>query len=270
MRINSSETIAFTANRTAKNTSLIEKSLLRLGSGLKIAKGSENASGLAISETMRAQIKGISQSQRNMQDGLSLLETSNEGLNNVNDLLQRARELAVMTATDTLTFNDRQVNQMELDQILEGINDTAGKLEFNTKRILGSTDSIKLQVGGNAGQHMTLDAINVNTEALNLDGISLILREGAENMITTVDDAIKKVTSFLTKVGSDMQAIEHHLSNAKVFEVNLSKSLSLLEDTDMAAEMMNFVGLDIRQKGDHLLIQSVNKNFQDVLNLLSK
>src|SRR5690554_690258 len=122
MRINSSERITFTANRTAKNTNQIEKSLLRLGSGLKIAKGSENASGLAISETMRAQIKGISQSQRNMQDGLSLLETSNEGLNNVNGLLQRARELAVRTATDTLTFNDREVNQMELDQILEGIN----------------------------------------------------------------------------------------------------------------------------------------------------
>lgn len=275
MRVLSQEHISFSTNRYQRNASQIEKSLHKLGSGLKIAKGSDNASGLSISETMRAQIRGISRAQSNMLDGLSVLESANEGLNNVNGLLQRARELAVSSATDTMTMNDRLASQEELNNILAAIDDTAEKLEFNTKKILGEDSSLKLQVGAHSGQQMTINLFDVSATALDLrdrDGnsASLVLRDQAEALITKVDDAIKKVSGYLTNIGSDMESVEHHLANASVFETNLTKSLSLLEDTDMAEEMMNFISLDIRQKGDHLLVSQVNQNIQGVMSLFSK
>lgn len=276
MRIHSQENIAFSKTRMTRNNTQIEKSLQKLGTGLKIAKGSDNASGLSISETMRAQIRGISRAQSNMQDGLSVLEASNEGLNNVNGLLQRARELAVANANGTLTDSDREAGQKELDQIFEAINDTSTKLEFNTKKILGDRAPIILHVGANPGQRMSIDTIDVSTEALGLinedtnEHFGLTKQGDAEALITKIDDAIKTISGHLTKVGSQMEAIEHHLTNAMVFEANLTKSLSLLEDTDMAKEMMQFVNLDIRQKGDHLLVSSVNKNLNDMLSLFSR
>lgn len=271
----SGEQIAVSANRSMRNAGQIEKSLMKLGSGVKIAKGSDNASGLSISETMRAQIRGISRAQSNMQDGLSVLEASNEGLNNVNGLLQRARELAVMSSNDTLTVNDRAASQVELENLLGAVDDTASKLEFNTKKILGQEGSLTLQVGANPGQQMQITLVDVSAEALGLrqnNGkyVSLELRDLANELITKIDDAIKTVSSHLTRIGSNMEAVEHHLTNALTFENNLTKSLSLLEDTDMAKEMMNFVNLDIRQQGDHLLVKQVNQNIHSVMSLFSK
>ncbi|MFC5604099.1 flagellin [Sporosarcina koreensis] len=270
MRVLSGEHIAVSANRSMRNAGQIEKSLLKLGTGTKIAKGSDNASGLSISETMRAQIRGISRAQSNMQDGLSVLEASNEGLNNVNGLLQRARELAVMSANDTLTVNDRAASQVELDHLLGAVDDTATKLEFNTKKILGQNGSLTLQVGANPGQQMQITLVDVSSKALGLEGASLELRDLADKLITKIDEAIKTVSGHLTRIGSNMEAVEHHLTNALTFENNLTKSLSLLEDTDMAKEMMNFVSLDIRQQGDHLLVKQVNQNIHSVMSLFSK
>ncbi|GEN83014.1 flagellin [Sporosarcina luteola] len=275
MRVLSQEHITFSTNRSQRNTSQIEKSLVKLGSGLKIAKGSDNASGLSISETMRAQIRGISRAQSNMQDGLSVLEASNEGLNNVNGLLQRARELAVMSSNDTMTVNDRAASQVELENLLGAVDDTASKLEFNTKKILNEDSSLILQVGANPGQQMKISLVDVSAKALGLrqdngEYASLEMRDLANELITKIDKAIETVSGHLTRVGSNMEAVEHHLTNALVFENNLSKSLSLLEDTDMAKEMMNFVQMDIRQQGDHLLVGQVNQNIHSVMTLFSK
>ncbi|WP_232329767.1 flagellin N-terminal helical domain-containing protein [Sporosarcina sp. P37] len=246
----------------------MEKTLMKLSTGSKVEKGSQNASGLAISETMRAQIKGLSQAQRNMQDGLSVLEVSNEGLNNINNLLQRGRELAVAAANGTLTDDDRKAGAEELSQIMGAVNDTAGKLEFNTMKILGDNTAIKLQVGANPGQQMTIGNINVSTAKLGLDGASIATQSDASALIKTLDKAIGTVSSTLTKVGSEMEGIQHHLTNALVFENNLSASLSNLADTDMAKEMMTFVQQDIRTKGDQMLINSVNSNLKETISLL--
>ena len=270
MRIHNQDQIAFSVNRAQRNTNQIEESLQKLSSGLKIASGSDNASGVPISETMRAQIRGLSQAQSNMQDGLSVLEAANEGLTNVNNLLQNIRELAVRSANDTMNEDDRAASQQEIKQLLESIDDTAQKLEFNTKKILGEDTSLILMVGANPGQQITIDLIDTSAKALGIEDISLLSNEAANQMISTVDNAIHKTIGHLTKVGSYMEAIEHHLQNSLVFEANLSKSLSMFEDTDMAAEMLNFISLDIRQQGDQLIVSQVNKNSQDIMNLLSK
>src|SRR5690606_9978801 len=138
-----------------------------------------NASGLAVSETMRAQIRGLSQAQRNMQDGLSVLQAADEGLNHVNGLLQRARELSVMSANDTLTSEDRAAAQMEFDELMQGINDTAEKLEFNTKKILRENAPLILMVGANPGQQLKINLVDTSTTALGLDGSTLLTQDDA-------------------------------------------------------------------------------------------
>ncbi|GKV69391.1 flagellin [Sporosarcina sp. NCCP-2716] len=268
MRINSQELIQSAANQGVRNDKQIEKSLRHLGTGLKVAVAADDAAGKAISETMRAQIRGISQAQRNMQDGLSVLESANEGMNNVNGLLQRARELAVSTANGTFTDADRAASGQELTQILAAVDDTAGKLEFNTKKILGEDMELTLHVGANPTQQLKVSLFDVSSKALGLEGATLGTQSDAEQLISKLDSAIQKVSGHLTKVGSQMEALQHHLSNAGVFEVNLNKSLSLLEDADMAQEMMNFVSQDIRKKGDELLIKHVNSTLQESLGMM--
>ena len=268
MRIHSQEHIQMAANRGIRNDKAIEKSLRHLGSGLRIETSADDAAGTALSATMKAQIRGISQAQRNMQDGLSVLESANEGMNNVNGLLQRARELAVQSANGTFTDKDRESSTEELNQILSSIDDTAEKLEFNTKRILGEDMDLSLHVGANATQTITIRLFDVHSDAIGLGDASIATQEDANELISTIDDAMAMVTGHLTKIGAQMESVEHHLSNSKVFEVNLSKSLSLLEDADMAKEMMHFVSSDIRKKGDELLIKHVNSTLQDALNVL--
>lgn len=268
MRINSSENISIQSNRMQRNATAIEKTLEKLSSGSKVEKASQNASSTAISATMKAQIRGISQAQRNMQDGLSVLEASNGGLNDITQLLHRGREMAVAAANDTLTDKDREASSLELEQILQAIDDTAKNLEFNTKNILGDDAAMNLHVGANPGQAMQIGTINVSVERLGLDGVSIATSDAAGDLISSIDDALKVVTGHLTKVGSEMEAIEHHLANALVFEGNMTASFSALGDTNMAKEMTEFVQQDIRQKGDLLLIKQVNTNLQDTLSFL--
>lgn len=268
MKLQNRDQITFSVNRYQKNSVQIQKSLKHLSTGKKIATSQDNASGLTISETMRAQIRGISRAQSNMQDGLSLLESANEGLNNVNGLMQRARELAVESANDTMTDKDRENIQTEIDQILEAIDDTAKHLEFNTRKILGENTSLNLLVGANPGQKMTINLIDTGTIELKIDDLSVMSNADANETITKLDDAINQTSLHLTTIGSHIESIEFHLRNALTFENNLSESLSLLEDVDLAEEMMNFISLDIRQYGDQLLISQVNQRNHGVLSIL--
>lgn len=269
MKIQNQTAITFSMNRYQRNETQVEKTLDKLASGLNIRRASDNAAGLSVSETFRAQVRGLSQAQRNMQDGLSVLSAADEGLNNVNGLLQRARELAVMNATDTLTDEDRQASQKELDQLLEGINDTAGKLEFNTKKILAENAPLVLMVGANPGQQIKVDLVDTSTTALGLDDVNLLTRDASSKLITKLDKAIVKTTNNLTKIGSYYEAIEHHMENSFVKESNITSSVSKLTDTDMAKEMISFVGLEVRQKSDQLFVSTINQNTADILRILS-
>ncbi|MBP2241994.1 flagellin [Cytobacillus eiseniae] len=270
MKINNQAMISFSVNRYQKNEKLMGNSIEKLASGTSISRASDNAAGLAISETMRAQLRGLSRSQSNMQDGLSVLQVANEGLNNVNTLLQRGRELAVMNATDTLSTADREASQLELDQLMKSINDTANTLEFNTKGILGANQSLALLVGANPGQQINIELMDTSTTALNLDNVSLATRADAENSISKFDSAIKITTRNLTKVGSYYEAIEHHMYNSLINESNLTTSFSKLKDTDIAKEMINNISLSIRQNSDKILVSKVNQSLTEILSLFKK
>lgn len=285
MRVHNNAQIAFTTHRANRNVSQIEKTLEKLGTGLKAGKGAQTASDISISEKMRAQIRGLSQAQRNMNDALSALEVMNEGMNNSSGLTDRMRELAVMAATDTMTDEDRGIAQEELNQLIQEIDDTAKHLEFNTRAILGETIPLVIQIGSNSNQKIEINLIEVTAKKLGLvkDGSSdlpdhvaeakageqLLTREQADQFIRNVDYATTVIAKHLTEIGSKMHAIESHLANAAMYESNLTRALSELEDSDMSREMMNFVQTDIRQQGDQLLIKQVNSNLQELLRLFN-
>lgn len=270
MKLQNQSMIAFSMNRYQRNNTQMEKTLGKLSTGLDIRSAADNPAGQAISETMRAQVRGLSQAQRNMQDGLSVLSAADEGLNFVNGLLQRARELSLMASNDTITNEDRIAAQLEMDQIMAGIDDTAEKLEFNTKKILGERAPLLLMVGSNPGQQLKIDLVDTSTKELfGATPVSIGTTGDARNAIARIDAAIEKTTNNSTKIGSYYEALEHHMKNTLVHETNVTSSLSSLEDTDMAKEMMRFISTSIRQNGDHLLVSQVNRNAQDVMKLLS-
>lgn len=269
LKIQNQAGIAFSTNRYQKNDNAITRTLEKLSGGDKLTRAADNASGLSISETMRGQIRGLSRAQLNMQDGLSVLESTDAGLQHVSSVLQRMRELAVQTSTETVTDEDRDAAQKELDQLLQSIDDTAGKMEFNTQNILGDVRPLYIHVGANAGQKLRIDTVNVSTASLGIEIAKLSTREEAEDLISKVDKAQSIVSKHMANTGSDYESLSHHKENVSNIEISLQKTESLIRDPDMALEMMEFVKQGIRQKGDELLIKHTNKNVSDVLRLFA-
>lgn len=267
LKIQNQAWIAFSTNRYQKNESAITKTLEKLSGGDKLTRAADNASGLSISETMRGQIRGLARAQLNMQDGLSVLETTDAGLQHVSSVLQRVRELAVQSSTDTMTNEDREAAQKELAELLKSIDDTSDKMEFNTQNVLGDVRPLYIHVGSNAGQTLRIDTVNVSTNSLGIKNASLSTKEEAEDLISKVDKAQSIISKHLANTGSDYETLSHHKDNVSNIEISLQKSESLIRDPDMALEMMEFVKQGIRQKGDELLIQHTNQNVSDVLRL---
>ncbi len=267
MKLQNQASIAFSINRYQKNENSMTKTLEKLSGSNSLTRASENASGLSISETMRSQIRGLAQAQRNIQDGISVLESTDGGLQHVSGVLQRIRELAVQTSTDTVTDNDRASAQKELNQLINSIDDTAEKLEFNTQKILGDVRPLYIHVGSNAGQTLRIDTVNISSSQLGLAIAELSTREKAEKLLTKVDFAQLKISSHLANTGSDYEALTHHNENVAIAEINLTTTESLIRDPEMALEMMEFVKNGIRRKADELLIKETNKNISEVLNL---
>ncbi|MBD7943031.1 flagellin [Psychrobacillus sp. Sa2BUA9] len=269
MKIQNQAGIAFSINRYQRNDNAITRTLEKLSGADKLTRAADNASGLSISETMRGQIRGLATAQLNMQDGLSVLETTDAGLQHVSSVLQRIRELAVQTSTDTVSDSDRGTVQEELDQLLQSIDDTAEKMEFNTQTILGDVRPLYIHVGANSGQTLRIDTVNVSTASLGIAIAKLSNREEAENLIAKVDTAKSIISSHVTNTGADYEVLTQHKDNVSNIEASLLKSESLIRDPDMAYEMVEFVKQGIRQKGDEMLIKHTNQNVNDVLSLFS-
>lgn len=269
LKIQNQAGIAFSTNRYQKNDNAITRTLEKLSGGDKLTRAADNASGLSISETMRGQIKGLARAQLNMQDGLSVLETTDAGLQHVSGVLQRVREVAVQSATDTMTDEDRRAAQEELDQLLQSIDDTADKLEFNTQNILGDVRPLYIHVGANTGQTLRIDTVNVSTASLGIEIAKLSTREEAEDLISMADTAQGIISKHLANTGADYESLAHYKDNVSNIEVSLQKSESLIRDPNLALEMMEYVKQGIRQKGDELLIKQSNHNISNVLLLFS-
>ena len=253
------------------NNNAASKSLEKLSSGLRINRAGDDAAGLAISEKMRGQIRGLDMAVKNSQDGISLIQTAEGALNETHSILQRMRELAVQAGNDTNTTADRGNIKDELNQLVSEISRIASDTEFNTKKLLDgsfSSATLALQVGANSGQIITFTLGNMGATALTLTGLSVDTQANASTAISTIQLAIDAVSKERSKMGALQNRLEHTINNLSTASENLSASESRIRDVDMAKEMMNFTKTSILQQAATAMLAQANQQPQGVLQLL--
>jgi flagellin len=266
LRINSNVE-AFNAHRQLAMTSdKAAKSMERLSSGFRINRAADDAAGLAISEKLRGQIRGLSQAQRNAQDGVSLVQTAEGSLNEVHSMLQRVRELAVQYQNGTLSTSDKAAITAEAKQLSQEIERIGTSADFNGIKLLdGSQTTISFQVGANDA-----DTIAVTTASLGskIGGTVGDLDVTSSTAIAGIDAAIEAVSSLRGSFGAVQNRLEHTLNNLATYQENLTASESRIRDVDMASEMVEFSKNQILQQAGTSMLAQANQAPQAVLSLL--
>jgi flagellin len=259
---------AFNAQRMlSANSDKLGKAMERLSSGYRINRGAEDAAGLAISEKLRAQIGGLAQASRNTADAISMVQTAEGALNEVHSMLQRVRELAVQYKNGTLSTNDQNSIQSEVNQLKAEIERIGGDTEFNTIKLLNSNSTtISFQVGAADGQQITVATVSVGAQ-VNAAVYSLST-VGSQTDIQQIDDAINNISDARATFGAIQNRLEHTVANLASYQENMTASESRIRDADMASEMVQFTKLQILQQAGTSMLSQANQAPQSVLSLL--
>ncbi|MGG1810709.1 flagellin Hag [Cytobacillus firmus] len=256
------------------------KSMEKLSSGLRINRAGDDATGLAISEKMRGQIRGLDQASRNAQDGISLIQTAEGALNETHSILQRMRELAVQSSNDTNNSNDRTALQNEMDQLAKEVNRIANNTQFNTKDLLKgdfASSSLDFQIGANQGQTISLTISNMAAGSLGVGSANTEAATGLDissasasfdDAISKIDAAIQSVSNERSKFGSYQNRLEHTINNLGTSSENLTAAESRIRDVDMAKEMMSQTKNSILSQAAQAMLAQANQQPQGVLQLL--
>ncbi len=274
MRIQHNISALNTHRNLTFNNSQASKNLEKLSSGYKINRAGDDAAGLAISEKMRAQIKGLDMATKNSQDSISLIQTAEGALNETHAILQRMRELAVQSRNDTNQNTDRTFLQDEVKQLKEEINRIATDTEFNGKKLLNGSlsdsGSLVFQIGANDKQTMSMTINSMKVSALDggLSDASISTGGDASDALAVIDNAIQTVSTQRSKLGAVQNRLEHTINNLGAASENLTAAESRIRDTDMAAEMMAFTKNNILTQAAQSMLAQANQQPQGVLQLL--
>ena len=260
--MNSNRMLGLTQSTQAKSTE-------KLSSGYKINRAADDAAGLAISEKMRRQIRGLTQASENAQDGISCVQTAEGALNEVHDMLQRMNELAVQSANGTNMDEDRGYLDQEVQQLLEEIDRVADTTTFNEQNLLdGSFTGKNLQVGSEDGDVIGISIAAMDATGLEINGISIGTSTSATTAIGKIKTAITKLSSQRADLGAIQNRLEHTINNLDNVVENTTAAEAQIRDTDMATEMVKYSNNNIlAQAGQAMLAQS-NQSNQGVLSLL--
>lgn len=259
----------------------LSKASERLSSGKKINHAADDAAGLAITEKMRAQIKGLDMADKNAQDAISLIQTAEGSMSEIESMLQRMRELTVQATNDTNQTADRYKIANEIEQLQEEITDMAGRTEFNEKTLAtgsysAAANALYFQIGANEGQKITMTISAMTATKLGVDGIASDMKDHADDklasnisgLITTIDDAISKVSDERAKLGAKSNRLEYTSNNLQVSSENLSSAKSRIEDADMAEEMMKVTASNVLQQAATAMLAQANQSTSQVVSLL--
>jgi flagellin len=255
MRINNNIMAMNAHNQLRTNNYKQGKSIEKLSSGLRINRAADDAAGLAVSEKMRGQIRGLGQAQRNAQDGISLIQTAEGALNEVSNMLTRMKELAVQKANGTYDKKDKSNIQLEMSSLNAEINAIKTNTEFNDKKAFGETFSIVLNDGA---------SVSLKVDIKSIDGLD----DAGDAKVTSIETKINSVTSQRAQLGAWQNRLEHTVNNIGTTVENLQASESRIRDTDMAKEMMNFTKFNILQQASQSMLAQANMAPQGVLQLL--
>lgn len=270
----------FINNRINQIGQDIDKTSRQLSSGDRIFMSSIDASGLAVSEKMRSQIRGLNQASRNVQNGVSMLQTAEGYMQSTTDILQRIRELAVQSANGIYSDEDRAMLQTEVEQLVSEVDRISQTAEFNGMTLLSgrfAEDGISLHVGANVDQNFTVKLADMSATALGLKGpgqdgteqsISLADPESANMALATVDEALKTVNKSRADIGASMNRMEMTQKGIDIASENLTASESRIRDADLAKTVTEHVKNQLLQSASVSLLSQANSNSQNVLSLL--
>lgn len=245
------------------------KTMERLSSGYRINRAADDAAGLAISEKMRAQISGLNVAQRNAQDGVSMLQTAEGGMEEIHKMLRRMRDLSLQANNGSNTTADMTKLNDEFSALRDEIDGITTRTKFNEKSLIdGTGGSVDFQIGANQNETITIDlsTINVNATTLALSGLNIAT--GAAAAITAVNTAIDTVSTHRSTLGATQNRLEHTISNLAVMEENLQAAESRIRDADMAFEMSTLTKHMILQQAGTAMLAQANMRSQSVLALL--
>jgi flagellin len=293
MRINHNIAALNTYRQLSNASNAQGKSMEKLSSGLRINKAGDDAAGLAISEKMRGQIRGLDMAAKNAQDATSMIQTAEGALNETHSILQRMRELAVQSSNDTNTDTDRSRLQEEVDELAKEITRISNTTEFNTQKLIDGTKdsngigaSLTFHIGANASQNITLDIGAMDAKTLGVDdttgtaatgaggdavtnaGIDISSQGAADTAITAIQDAIDTVSAERSKLGAYSNRLEHTVNNLGTSSENLTAAESRIRDVDMAKEMMSQTKNSILSQAAQAMLAQANQQPQGVLQLL--
>jgi flagellin len=244
----------------------LAKSMERLSSGYRVNRAADDAAGLAISERMRSQIRGVAQATRNAQDGISLVQTAEGSLDEVHSMLQRIRELAVQYKNGSLSINDRAALQSEVNQLASEIERIGSSAEFNGIKVLNGAVMLTFQIGANDS-----DAVSVSTLSLgSAVGSAVFALSSTQNTdLAQIDSAIDAVSQQRSTFGAIQNRFEHLMNGLSVYHENLVASESRIRDVDMAEEMVSMTKFQILQQAGTSMLAQANQMPQSVLSLLN-
>jgi len=258
---------AMDAHRNLVNTSnQLSESMERLSSGYRINKAADDAAGLAISQKLQAQVGGLDQAQRNAQDAVSLVQTAEGSLGEVQSMLQRVRDLAVQFQNGTLGTSEKAVITAEVAQLCAEISRISSTTKFNGISLLTGGATITFQVGADDGQTITAQAADLFGTGKAVD--PSIFSFTGTTILASIDQALNNVSDMRAGFGAVQNRLTHTLNNLSSYEENLTASESRIKDVDMASEMANFTRLQILQQAGTAMLAQANTQPQTVLQLL--
>ncbi|AUS11619.1 flagellin Hag [Bacillus stercoris] len=288
MRINHNIAALNTLNRLSSNNSASQKNMEKLSSGLRINRAGDDAAGLAISEKMRGQIRGLEMASKNSQDGISLIQTAEGALTETHAILQRMRELTVQAGnTGTQDDTDLQAIQDEMDSLIEeiggqdGSKGIADRTQFNGKNLLDGSFSeasgkqLTFQIGANGGQQLSVNIESMKAADLGSDAIKIkdikvtdFTTNSFDDQLGAIDAATNQVSAQRAKLGAVQNRLEHTINNLGASSENLTAAESRIRDVDMAKEMSDFTKNNILSQASQAMLAQANQQPQNVLQLL--
>ncbi|MBD3420160.1 MAG: flagellin [Chitinivibrionales bacterium] len=283
MRINHNISAMVTQGSLFQANRELGKSLEKLSTGLRVNRASDDAAGLGVSENLRTQIRGAAQAQRNAQDGIAALQIAEGAANEISDILQRMRELAIQSGNDTLTSTERAYTEQEFTNLRSEIDRISNVTNYNGQSLISTaTDRFGYSASSgdgavlwiDANQAVGTDSITVTIDTLSassfngLDSASISDQSTAVSSISTIDGAINSVNSARADIGAFVNRLEHAVNNLIVAETNQTAAESLIRDVDFASETANFTRNQILTQSATSMLAQANMIPSSVLGLL--
>jgi flagellin len=251
-----------------------QSSLQKISSGTRIAKAADDSAGLAIAEKMKADIRSLRQDNRNANDGISMVQVAEGGMNEVSNILTRFRELSIQASSDTIGDKERGFINKEMVQLRSEVDRISNTTEFNGRKLLsGQGDKLEIQVGLNNSPEndrfaFDVQKLNTSAAALGVDGVNTETKEAAQQNLAKIDNAIKTLSENRSEVGALQNRLQSSISNLSIYEENLSAAKSRIYDVDVASETAELTKSNILTQAGTAVLSQANNNAMGALKLL--